>query len=175
MWICIYTHVPIFGSVQFSCVRLCDPMDCSTPGIKIHHQVPELAQTHVHLNRWCCPTISSSIILFSSCLQSFSASLSFPMSQFFAQGGQNIGVSVSTSVLPMNIQDWFPLEWTGLILQFKGLSKVFSNSSKPSILLSSAFFIVQLSHPYMTTGKTIALTRWTFVNKVMSLLFQYAV
>jgi len=159
------------SSVAQLCPTLCDHMDCSTPGFPVHHQLPELAETHVHLNRWCHPTISSSIILFSSYLQSFPASLSFPMSQFFAQGGQNIGVSASTSVLPMNIQDWFPLEWTGLILQFKGLSKVFSNSSKPSILLSSAFFIVQLSHPYMTTRKTIALTRWTFVNKVMSLLF----
>ena len=87
----------------------------------------------------------------------------------------SIGVSVSTSVLPMNIQDWFPLGLTGLIsLQSKGLSRVLSNtthSSKASILLCSAFFIVQLSHPYMTTGKTKALTRWTFVGKVMSLLF----
>ena len=73
----------------------------------------------------------------------------------------------------LNIQDWFSLEWTGLIsLQSKGLSSVFSNTSlKASILRRSAFFIVQLSHPYMTTGKTIALTRWTFVHKVMSLLF----
>ena len=86
----------------------------------------------------------------------------------------SIGVSASTSVLPMNIQDWFPLGWTGWIsLQSKGLSRVFSNihSSKSSILHHSAFFTVQLSHPYMTTGKTIALTRQTFVGKVMSLLF----
>ena len=109
----------------------------------------------------------------SSCLQSFPKSGSFQMSQFFASGGQSVGVSALASVLPMNIQGWFPLEWTGLIsLQSKGLSRVFSNnSSKASILLCSAFFIVQLSHPYMTTGKTIALTRQTFVNKVMSLLF----
>ena len=81
--------------------------------------------------------------------------------------GQSIGVSASASVLPMNIQDWFPLGWTGwLSLQSKGLS-----SSKASILQASAFFIVQVSHPYMTTGKTIALTRWTFVGKVMLLLF----
>ena len=126
-------------------------------------------------SRRCHPTISSSVLPFSFCLQSFPTSGSFPMSQFFAQGGQNIGVSVSTSVLPMNIQDWFPLGWTGWIsLQSKGLSRVFSNI-KASVLRHSAFFIVQLSHPYMTTGKTIALTRWTFVNKVMSLLFQYAV
>ena len=98
----------------------------------------------------------------------------FPMSQFFASGGQSIGISASASVLPMNIQDLFPLGWTGLIsLQSKGLSKSLlqHHSSKASILRCSAFFIVQLSHPYMITGKTIALTRWTFVGKVMSLLF----
>ena len=98
---------------------------------------------------------------FSSCLQSFPASGSFPMNQFFTSGGQSIGVSALASVIPINIQDWFPLGWTGLTsLQSKGLSRVFS-----------AFFIVQFSHPYMTTGKTTALTRWTFVSKVMSLLF----
>ena len=115
---------------------------------------------------------SSSAAPFSSCLQSFPASWSFPMSQFFKLGGQSIGVSASASVLPMNTQDWFPLGLTGWIsLQSKGLSRVFSNSSKASILWHSAFFLVQLSHPYMTTGKTIALTRRTFVGKVMSLLF----
>ena len=96
------------------------------------------------------------------------------MSQVFTWGGQSIGVSASASVLPMNTQDWSPLEWTGWIsLQSKGLTRVFSqhDSSKASILQCSAFFTVQLSHPYMTTGKTIALTRWTFVGKVMSLLF----
>jgi len=93
------------------------------------------------------------------------------MSQIFTSGGQSIGVSASASVLPMNIQDRFPLGLTDLIsLQFKGLSRVFSNTTA-LILQCSAFFIVQLSHPYMTTGKTIALTRWTFVGKVMSLLF----
>ena len=82
------------------------------------------------LSQWCNPTISSSVVLFSSCLQSFSASGSFPMSQLFASGGQRIGVSASTSVLSMNIQDWFPLGWTGWIsLQSKGLSRAFSNST----------------------------------------------
>ena len=101
----------------------------------------------------------------------FPASGSFPMSQLFESGGQTIGVSASTSILPMNIQDRFPLGWTGWIsLQSKGLSRVFSNT-KVSVLQHSAFFIVQLSHPYMTTGKTIALTRWIFVGKVISLLF----
>ena len=80
------------------------------------------------LSRWCRPTISSSVALF--CLQSFLASGSFPVSQFFTSRGQSIGVSASTSVLPMNIQDWFPLGWTGCIsLQSKGLSRVFSNTT----------------------------------------------
>ena len=95
------------------------------------------------------------------------------MSQFFTSGDQSIGVSASASVLPMNIQDRFPLGWTGWIsLQSKGLSSLLQHhSSKASILRHAALFIVQLSHPDMTTGKTIALTRWTFVSKVMSLLF----
>ena len=110
---------------------------------------------------------------FPSSLQSFPASGSFPVSQIFPSGGQSIGVSASASVLPMNIQNWFPLGWTGWIsLQSKGLSRVFS-SSKASVLWCSAFFIVQLSCPYMTTGKTKALTRWTFVGKVVS-AFEYA-
>ena len=82
------------------------------------------------LSLWCHPTISSSVLPFSSCLQSLPASRSFSMSQFFAWGGQSIGVSASASVLPMNIQDWFPLGWTGLIsLQSKGLSNIFSNTT----------------------------------------------
>ena len=116
--------------------------------------------------------ISTSVVPFSYCLQSFPASGSFPMSQFFASSGQSIGVSASTSVLPMNIQNWFPLGWTGWIsLLSKGLNSLQHHSSKASILRRSAFFTAKLSHPYMTTGKTIALTRWTFVGKVMSLLF----
>ena len=86
------------------------------------------------LNRWCHPTISSSVIPFSSCPQSFPASGSFPMSQLFASGGQSIGVSASTSVLPVNTQDWFPLGWTGWIsLQSKRLSRVFSRTQFKSI------------------------------------------
>ena len=125
------------------------------------------------LSQWCHPTISSSVVHFSSWLQSFPASGSFQMSHFFTSGGQSIGVSASASVLPMNIQDWFPLGWTGWIsLQSKGLKSLLQHyGSKASILLCSACFIVQLSHPYMTTGKTIALTRQTFADKVMSLLF----
>ena len=94
------------------------------------------------------------------------------MIQFFASGGQSIGASASASVLPMNIQNWFPLGWTSLIsLQSKGLSRVFSNTTVQKHLQHSAFFIVQLSHLYVTTGKTIALTQWTIVGKVLFLLF----
>ena len=123
------------------------------------------------LSWWCHPTISSSVVPVSSCPPSFPASGSFQMSQFFTSGGQSIGVSASTSFFPMNIQNWFPLGWTGWIsLQSKGLSRVFSSTTvQKHQFFSSAFFTV--SHPYMTTGKTIALTRQTFVSKVMSLLF----
>ena len=123
--------------------------------------------------KWCHPTISSSVVPFSSCLQSFATS-GFPVSQFFASGGQSIGVSASASVLAMNIQDWFYLGldwWDLLAIQGTLKSLLQHQSSKASILWCAAFFIVQLSHPYMTTGKIIALTRWTFVSRVMSLLF----
>ena len=124
-------------------------------------------------SQWCHPTIFSSVVPFSFCPQSFPASVSFPMSQLFASVGQSIGVSASASVLPMNIQGWVPLELTGLmILQSKGLSSLLQHhSSKASILGRSVFFMIQLSHPYMTTGKTLVLTRQIFVGKVMSLLF----
>ena len=162
-----------FNSVAQSCPTLCDATDCSTPGLLIHHWLPEFAQTHVHRSRWCHPTTSSSVVPFSSRLQSFPASGSFPMSQFFASGGQSIGVSTSASVLPMNIQDWFPLGWSDWIsLQFKEVSRVFSSTT----VQKHQFFSAQSSlwsnlHPYMTTGKNIALTRWTSVGKVISLLF----
>ena len=152
--------------------------DSLWPGGLQHARLPCLSPTpraysdSCPLSQWCHPTISSSVVPFSSCLQSFPASRSFQMSQFFPSGGQSVGLSASVSVLSMNIQDWFPLGLTRWIsLLSKGLSRVFSNSSKASILQRSVFFTVQLSHPYMTTGKTIALTRWTFLGKVMSLLF----
>ena len=122
------------------------------------------------LSRWCHPTIWSSVVPFSSCPQSFPASGSFPMSQLFIWGGQSTGVSASTSVLPKNTQDWSPLGWTGWI-SFQSRDSQESSPTPQFILRRSAFFTVQLSHPYMTTGKTITLTRWTFVGKVMSLLF----
>ena len=163
-----------FSSVTQSCLTLCDPMN------HMHIRPPYPSATaRVYpnpgqLSQWCHPTISSSVVPFSSCLQSFPASGPFQMSQFFTSGGQSIGVSASSSALPMNIQDLFPLglDWLDL-RDVQGTLRVFSNttSSKASILQCSAFFVVQLSHPYMTTGKTIALTRWTFVGKVMSLFF----
>ena len=129
-------------SVQLlSCVQLCDAMDCSMPGFPVHHQLLELAQTRP-LSRWCHPTISSSVVPFSSRLQSFPASWSFPMSQLFTSGSQSIRVSASASVLPMNIQDWFPLGLTSLIsLQSKELSRVFSNTT----VQKHQFFRAQLS------------------------------
>ena len=150
-------------------------MECSTLGFPVLHHLLELAQTHV---RWIGDTIQPSCPLspFSSCLQSFLASGSFLVSQLFVSGDQSIGALVSASVLPMNSQGWSPLGWTGWIsLQSKGLSRVFSNTTvqsiNSSILWCSAFFMVQLSHLYMNTGKAIPLTRRTFVGKVVSLLF----
>ena len=103
---------------------------------------PRACSNSCPLSQWCHPTISSSVVPFSFCLQSFPASESFQMSQFFTSGGQSIGISASASVLPMNIQDWFPLGWTGRIsLQSKGLSRIFSNT----IAQKHQFFGVQLS------------------------------
>ena len=151
---CFIMHIDARLSVQFSCSVMSNslwphglqharpPCPLSTPGI-YSNSCP--------LSQWCHPAISSSVVPFFSCLQSFAASGSFPRSQFFTSGGQNIGVSASASVLPMNIQDWFPLGWTGWIsLQSKGQSKSLlqHHSSEASILQCSAFFIVQLSHPY---------------------------
>ena len=160
-----------FSSVQFSHSVVSDSLwphelkhtrpSSPSPALRVHSNSRPLSQ-------WCHPTISSSVTPFSACPQSLPASESFPMSQFFASGGQSIGVSASASILPMNIQDWFPLGWNGWIsLQSKGLSRAFSNTcfSKASVLQRSALFMIHLSHPYMTTGKTIALTRRTFVSK----------
>ena len=136
------------------------------------YQLPELVQTHVHqIGDAIQPSISSSVVPF-SCLQSFPASRSFLMNQLFISGGQSIGFNFSIS--PSNEYSGlisFRIDWFDL-LAFQGTLKrlLQHHSSKASILQHSAFFVVQLSHPYMTTGKTIALTRWTFVNKVMSLL-----
>ena len=126
------------------------------------------------LSRWCHPAISSSVAPFSSCPQSRPALGSFPVSQLFTWGGQSIGVSASTSVLPMNTQDWSPLGWTGWIsLKSKGLSRIFFNTT----VQKHQFFSAQLSsqsNSHIHTWpleKPLASTRWTFVGKVMSLLF----
>ena len=97
-----------FSSVTQLCLTLCNPMDCSTPGFSVHHQLPRACSDSCPSSWWCHPTISSSVVPFSSRLQSFPASGSFQMSQLFASGGQSIGASASPAVLPMNIQDWFP-------------------------------------------------------------------
>ena len=160
----------LFSSVQsLSHVQLLQPHGlqharppCLTP-------TPEIYSNSCILSQWCHPIISSSVIPSSSHPPSFPASRSFQLSQFFASGGQSIGVSASVSVLPMNIQDWFPSGWTGWnLLAVQGTFKSLQHhhSSKASILQCSAFFTVQLSHPYTTTGKTTALTRWIFVGTV---------
>ena len=130
-----------FSSVTQSCLTLWDCMDCSTPGFPVQHQLPEFTQTHVC---WLSDAIQPSHPL--SCPSPPTFNLSqhqfFPVSQLFTSGGQSTGVSASTSVLPMNIQDWFPLGWTGWIsLQSKGLSRVFSNTT----VQKHQFFGAQLS------------------------------
>ena len=164
-----------FSSVQFSCSVVSDSLQphglqharfpCPSP-------TPGVCSNSCPSSWWCHPTIPSSVVPFSSCLQSFPASGSYQMSHFFSSGGQSIGASAS--VLPMNIQDWFPWGLTGWIfLQSKGLARVFCNTT----VQKHQFFGHQLclwSNSHIHTWlleKTIALTRWTFVAKVMSLLF----
>ena len=141
-------------SVQFSCSVMSDSLrphepqharpTCPSPTARVH---PNSCPS----SRWCHPTISSSVVPFSSCPQSFPASGSFQMSQLFASGDQSIGVSASTSVLPMNTQDWSPLEWTGWIsLQSKGLLRVFSNTT----VQKHQFFSAQLSLQSMSHNHT---------------------
>ena len=165
-----------FSSVQFSRSLMSNslrphelqharpPCPSPTPGV-----YPNLCPS----SRWCHPAISSYVIPFSSCPQSFPALRSFPMSQLFSWGGQSIGVSTS-NISPSNEHPGlisFRLEWLDLLAVQGTLKSLLQHhSSKASILRHSTFVTVQLSHPYRTTGKTTALTRWTFVGKVMSLL-----
>ena len=134
--------------------------------------LPGVCSNSCPLSQWCHPTISSSVIPFSSCSRSSSASRS-SVSQLFTSGDQSTGGSASASVLPMNIQGWFPLGYWFDLLVIRGTLKSLlqHHSSKASILRCSVFFMVQLSYPYVTAGKTIALTIQTFVSKVISLLF----
>ena len=164
-----------YSSVQFSCSVLSDSL---RPHELQHTRPPCPSPTPgIHSNscpssRWWHPVISSSVIPFSSCPQSLPAPESFPMSQLIAWGGQSTGVSALTSVLPMNTQDWSPLEWTGWIsLQSKGLSRVFSNTT----VQKHQFFGAQLSSQSNSNIHTwplenIALTRRTFIGTVISLL-----
>ena len=161
-------------SVSKSCPTLCDPMDCSMPGFPVLHCLPEFTQIHIH---WVSVAIQSSHPLPPPSPLALNLSQHwglFPMSQLFASSGQSVGASASASVLPMNIQGWFPLGLTGLIsLQSKGLSRAFSSttiwkdqffSSQPSLWFKSHICIWLME-------KTIALTIQTFISKVMSLLF----
>ena len=158
-------------NIQFSCSVVSDSLwphesqharpPCPSPTLRVY-------PNPCPLSRWCHPTISSSVIPLSSCPQSSPASGSFQMSQLFASGGQG-RVSASTSVLLMIC---FMMDWMDLLAVQGTLKSLLQHhSSKASILRGSTFFIVQLWHLYITTGKTIALTRRTFVDKVMSLLF----
>ena len=162
---------PLVTSVQFSHSVVSDSLwrhglqharlPCLSP-------TPEAYSKSCPLSWWSHPTISSSVVHFSSCLQSFPASGSFPMSQFFLSGGQNIG-SFSFSISPFNEYSGlisFKMDWLDLLAGQGTLKSLLQHhSSKVSILWCSAFLIVQLSHPYMTTGKTIALTRWILSAK----------
>ena len=155
------------------CPTICDPMDCGMAGFLVPHYLSSCSNSWP-LSQWCHPTFSTSVAPVSSCPQSFLASGSLPKSWLFALGGQSTGASASASVLPINIQELFPLGLTGLISWLsKGLSRIFSSSTVQkhhNSLVLSLPYGPELPHPYMTTGKTIALTRWTFVSKLMSLL-----
>ena len=140
----IKISVPV-SSVQFSCSVMSyflEPHQLQNAKPPCPSPMPRVYSDSCPLSRWCHPTISSSIIPFSSCLQSFPASGSFQMNQFFASGGQSIGVSASTLVLAIHIQDWFPLWWNGWIAsKSKALSRVFSNTT----VQKHQFFSAQLS------------------------------
>ena len=167
---------PRFSSVQsLSCVRLCDPMNRGTPGLPVHHQLPEFTQICIHR---VGDAIQPSHPQSSPSPPAPNPSQHQRLFQWVnsAWGGQSIGVSALASFLPKNTQDWSPrLDWLDLLAVQGTLKSLLQHhSSKASLLWRSAFFTVQLSHPYMTTGKTIALTRWTFVGKVVS-AFEYAI
>ena len=176
-YIWIYWHSGLykhqFSSVAQSCPTLCDPMNCSTPGLPVHHQLPEFTQTHVH---WVRDAIQPSHPLSSPSPPALNLSQHQGLSN---ESALHIRWpkywSFSFNISPSNEHSElisFRMDWLGLLAVQGTLKSLLQHhSSKASILQRSAFFIVQLSRPYMTTGKTIALTRWTFVGKVMSLLF----
>ena len=150
-----------FNSVAQLCLTLCNPHGLQHTRLPCPSPTPGAYSNSCPLNQWCHPTISSSVIPFSSHLQSFPASGSFQMSQFLASGDQSTGASASASVLPMNIQDWFPLGWTGWIsLQSKGLSRVFSNTT----VQKHQFFSAQLS--LHSNSPSILIHTWLLENPV---------
>ena len=169
----IYTHYIQFCSVAQLCPTLCHSMDCSMPGLHVHHQLLELTQTRVH---HISDAIQPSHPLSSPSPPAFNLSQHQGLFQWVSSSNQMAKVlefQASAPFLPMNTQDWSPLGWTGWSsLQSKRLKSLLQHhSSKVSLLQPPAFFIIQLSQLYTTTGKTIALTRQTFAGKVMSPLF----
>ena len=143
-----------FSSVTQLCLTLCDPMDCSTPGFPVHHQLPELAQIHVHRVSDAIQP-SHPLLPPSPPALSLSQHESFPISQLFSSGDQSIRASALASVLPVNIQCLFLLGLTGLISLLTPFKRLLQHhSSKASILPCSTFFMVQLAHLYMTAGKS---------------------
>ena len=163
----------MFNSVAQSCPTLCDPMNRSTPGRPVHHQLPEFTQTHVH---WVGDALQLSHPLSSHSPPALNLSQHQGLSKWVSSSHQVAKVlEFHFNISPYNKHPGlisFRMDWLDLIAvqgTLKSLPQ--HHSSKASIILRLAFFIVQLSHPYMTTGKTIALTRWTFVGNVMSLLF----
>ena len=162
-----------FSSVTQLCPTLCDPMDCSMPGLPVHHQLPEFTQTHVC---WVGDAIQPSHPLLSPSSPAFSLSQHHDLFRWVSSSYKVAkGLEFQLQISPSNEYSElisFRMDWLDLLaVQGTVKSLLQHHSTKASILRCSAFFIVQLSHPYMTTGKTIALTRWTFVGKVMSLLF----
>ena len=163
------------SSVQsFSCVQVFATPWTAARQPSCPSPTPGVYSNSCPLSPWCQQTISFFVVPLYSCLQSYPASGSFPISQCFTSCGQSIEPSASASILPMNEYSgliFLRIDWFDLAVQENPKSILQHHSSKASIFQCSAFFILQLSHPYMTTGKTIALTRWTFVGKVTSLLF----
>ena len=162
-----------FSSVTWSYPTLYNPMDCSTPSFPIHHQLLELAETHIH---WVSDAIQPSHPLSSPFPPSFNISQHQGLFKWVSSSHQLARYwNFSFSISPSNEYSGLislRMGWLDLLAVYGTLKSLLQHhSSKASILQCSAFFIVQLSHPCMTTGKTIALTRWTFVSKVMSLLF----
>ena len=164
----------IFTSVQFSHSVVSDslwPHGLQYARLPCPSPTPGACSNSWSSSRWCHPTISSSVIPF-SCFQCFPASRCFPMCQFFVSGGQSIGSSASASVLPMNIQDWFPLGWTGWIsLQSKRPKSLLQHhSSKASVLWCSASFTVQILYPNMTIGISLLNYQWAFCFPLINFL-----